>query len=86
MATSMSVYEKADRLIGIQQEIKELADEALGLVRGTDEFEAAKAYWYAQITMALNNNHGYLGSGSCTMNDSAEALTEELDADEEDES
>jgi hypothetical protein len=75
------------RLVNIQNEMLELLDEASRLVRnnGGQEWERAKAYWVAQISMALSNNHNYVGGSMCTMEDTIENLApvEEEDSDEE---
>lgn len=56
------------------QEIKELTDAAMQLVRGTPEEGRAKAYWYPHIVMALGDDHGYMGKNMATMSQSAESL------------
>jgi len=69
--------ESADRLEEIIKEIKELLGEAAELVQDTETECRAEAYWMAQIEVALDNDHGYLASGSVTMQDSADELREE---------
>ena len=67
-------YEAANRLYEIKEEIKALVHEAYELVEGTPEEGRAKAYWYAQIVMALDNEHGYMGRSMSTMMQAAQAL------------
>tara|TARA_B100000902_G_scaffold56301_1_gene63104 strand:+ start:315 stop:584 length:270 start_codon:yes stop_codon:yes gene_type:complete len=63
----------------IKEQIKELLKEAIDIV--PDHASArAKCYWYANISMALDNDHGYLGSSMCSMQDTVE----EFDDEEED--
>ena len=58
----------------IALEIKELADSAMRLVRGTPEEGRARSYWYPHIVMAVSDDHGYMGKNMATMSGSAEAL------------
>lgn len=67
-------YEIGQQLMDIAQEIKELADNAMRLVRGTPEEGRARSYWYPHIVMALGDDHGYMGKNMATMSQSAEAL------------
>lgn len=69
--------DRVGRLGEIYEEMMELVHEAEALVRGTSEERAASGYWLAQLKMALDNNHGYLGSGSHTLQDTIEALEAE---------
>jgi hypothetical protein len=78
----------ANRFAEIKDEIKELLREAIGIVRDNRDSvseDRAKAYWYAHITMALDDDHGYLGSGSYTMQDTAEELEKFADGGPHDE-
>lgn len=78
----------ANRFAEIKDEIKALLREAIGIVRDNRDSvseERAKAYWYAQIAMALDDDHGYLGSGSYTMLDTAEELEKFADGSPRDE-
>jgi len=80
-------HEAANELLDIVREMKQLADRALRLVRGTSEEGRAKAYWYPHIVMALDHDHGYMGQQT-TISDAAEALMQEggeEDYDDEDE-
>lgn len=84
------------RLNQIKTEIRDLLDEAGRLVRHEAEspitWERAKGYWYAQIAMALDTEHDYLGNSMVTMQDTINELgpparmcpecEEESDADE----
>lgn len=73
-STGENTYEIGQQLMDIAQEIKELADNAMRLVRGTPEEGRAKSYWYPHIVMALGEDHGYMGKNMFTMQNSAEAL------------
>ena len=66
------LYERMTSLVG------ELSDAASQLPDGTDD--RAKAYWVAQLQMALNDDHSYLGSGSHTLWDTLEELREKVGA------
>jgi hypothetical protein len=83
----MSRFEAGDRILNIKDEIIELLQEAMDLVRehGTDtERSRARSYWYGHIRTSLDNDHGYLAS-NITMADTAEELMEEEDEGEEEE-
>ena len=80
----MSRTEAAERIMEITEEIRDLVQEAMDLIRenGSDlTRERARSYWYAHIRMSLDEDHGYLARGNCTMEDSARVLM----AEEEDE-
>jgi len=80
----MSRFQAGERILEIKEEIIDLVQEAMDLMRyeGTDtERERARGYWYGHIRTALDEDHGYMGRSMCTMEDSAR----ELMADEEDE-
>ena len=75
----MSRFEAGERILNIKDEIIELLQEAMDLVRehGTDtERSRARSYWYGHIRTSLDNDHGYLAS-NITMADTAEELMEE---------
>ena len=60
--------EDVERLLEIKDEIGDLVEEAFRLVPSADR-PRAKSYWYAQIIMALDDDHEFLGSGSHTLQD-----------------
>jgi hypothetical protein len=70
-----------DRLSEIKDEIKYLVEEARVLVHSTSEDARSKAYWYAHITMALDDDHEFLGSGSHTMQDTIDNLDPKMTKD-----
>ena len=74
----------ADELGEIYEEMKELIDQADKICRGAFShdvrYQRAKGYWIAQIRMALDNDHSYMGAGGSTMEDTIK----ELDPEEED--
>ena len=73
----------AERILAISEEIVDLLEEAMGLVRhvGTPtELARARSYWLANIRISLNEDHGFMGRGGCTMEDTArELMAEEPD-------
>jgi hypothetical protein len=74
--------EDVDRLLQIKDEIKELAHEIKELAQEAygltpqDSKRIAKAYWYAQLIMALDDDHEFLGSGSHTLQDTIDDAEE----------
>ena len=68
------------------EQIRELADRNLDIIRKIDrhEYERAKAYWYAQIVMALNDDHDYLGKSMSTMQDAAQVIENKTYGEDED--
>lgn len=84
----MSRFEAGERILEITEEIRELLQEAMDMVRseGTDfDRDRARSYWFGQIQIALGGEHGYLGSSMCSMTDTAEELMEGGESDDEDE-
>jgi len=84
----MSKTEAAERIIEITEEIRELVQEAMDLIRenGSDlTRERARSYWYPHILMNLNDDHEWLGSSMCTMEGSARELEEDDEEFEEEE-
>lgn len=82
----MSRFEAGERILEITEEIRELLQEAMDLVRseGTDfDRERARSYWYGHIQIALGGDHGYMGRSMCSMTDTAEELMEEEEPEEE---
>lgn len=79
-------FEAGERILDITEEIIDLLDEAMTLVRkvGTpEEIARARSYWLGHIRMSLNEDHGYVGRGTCTMEDTArELMAEEPDEEE----
>ena len=82
----MSRFQAGERILDIKEEIIDLLDEAMSLVRGVGtptEIARARSYWLGHIRMSLNDDHGYMGSGTCTMVDTArELMVEEEEAEE----
>jgi hypothetical protein len=85
----MSRFQAGERILEIKEEIIDLVQEAMDLMRyeGTDtERERARSYWYAHIRTALDEDSGYMGRSMCTMEDSArELMADEEDEEDEDE-
>lgn len=73
----------AERLAEIKEEMEMLLTEAQDLLRELDNEEIAnraESYWYAHITMALSDEHMYLGKHDGTLQgtiDEINALDEE---------
>lgn len=73
--------EIADELREMQQEILGRIDEALDLLREAGLYgavEQARAYWAAQVTIALTNDHGYLGGAGVSMDDAISGVDEAI--------
>ncbi len=77
-AAAKRVEDKAYRLEEIQGEMDDLLEEAFGLLRGTQEQEAARGYWYAHIKGALDKDEsGFLGGSMIDMAQTIEGLESE---------
>lgn len=61
--------ERADDLAEIKEQIADLIQTARELVRGADNLtrRRAESGWIAQIQMALDHEHEWLGRASVTM-------------------
>ena len=73
-------HDAGERILAISEEIVDLLEEAMGLVRhvGTPtEIARARSYWLGHIRMSLNDDHGFMGRGTCTMEDTARELMAE---------
>ena len=84
----MSRFEAGERILEITEEIRDLLQEAMDLVRseGTDfDRERARSYWYGHILIALGGDHGYMGRSMCSMTDTAEELVADEEPEEEEE-
>ena len=84
----MTRFEAGERILEITEEIRELLQEAMDLVRseGTDfDRERARSYWYGHILIALGGDHGYMGRSMCSMTDTAEELMADEEPEEEEE-
>ncbi len=82
----MTRFEAGERILEISEEIRELLQEAMDLVRseGTDfDRERARSYWYGHIQIALGGEHGYMGRSMCSMTDTAEELMADEEPEEE---
>ena len=60
--------EDKERFDEIRYEIQNLIEEALSLLPENLQSQA-ESYWYAQMCMALYNDHQFLGSSGCSMED-----------------
>ena len=73
-------FKAGERILEISEEIIDLLEEAMSLVRGVGtptEIARARSYWLGHIRMSLNEDHGYVGRGTCTMEDTARELMAE---------
>ena len=78
----MSRFEAGERILEITEEIRELLQEAMDLVRseGTDlDRERARSYWYGHIQIALGGEHGYMSRSAGSMISTANDLMEAED-------
>ena len=86
MSLEAERFEAGERILDISEEIIDLLEEAMSLVRhvGTpDEIARARSYWLGHIRVSLNEDHGFMGRGGCTMEDTArELMAEEPDEEE----
>ena len=76
----MNRFEAGERILEISEEIRDLLQEAMGLIsdNGTDfDYHRARSYWYGHILIALGGDHGYMGRSMCSMADTAEELMAE---------
>lgn len=73
MAITREDYE---RLEEIRLSMLEMFGEAKQIVRGASSstYERAKAYWLAQVEMALTNDHSFLGSAGVSMEDTIKEI------------
>jgi hypothetical protein len=76
---------KAERLNEIKDEIKSLVNEARDIIRGTHIESLANSYWIPHILMELDEDHEWLGGSMCTMQETIDALADDIDEEEEDE-
>jgi hypothetical protein len=56
------------RFTEIKEQIKELIEEAISLVPSVERHRA-ESYWFAEISIALDEDHDYLGGSMCSMQD-----------------
>ena len=77
----MSDKYRFEEIIG---EIKELLEEALDLVPEGMARSRAESYWYGNMIVNVNEDHGYMGGSMCSMQDTLEEF-EEIDEEEEEE-
>ena len=86
MSLEADRFDAGERILAISEEIIDLLEEAMGLVRhvGTpEEISRARSYWLGNIRVSLNEDHGYMAYGGCTMEDTArELMAEEPDEEE----
>ena len=68
----------------IKEQIKELLEEAISLVP-SGERARAESYWFAGISIALDEDHDYLGGSMCSMQDTINEWNDGDDDEEEEE-
>ena len=84
----MSRFEAGERILEISQEMQDLLQEAMGLLKehGTEiDHLRARSYWYAHIMIALGGDHGYMARSPGSMIGTAEDLMAGEGDEEEDE-
>ena len=57
------------------REIRERADQVLRSINGVTE-RRARSYWFAQLTMLIDNDHEYLGNAGHSLQETIEELNE----------
>ena len=77
----MSDKYRFEEIIG---EIKELLEEAIDLVPEGLSRARAKSYWYANMIINVTEDHEYMGSSMCSMQDTLEEFDDDEKEDEED--
>lgn len=70
----MSDKHRFEEIIG---EIKVLLDEALELVPEGISKSRAKSYWYAHMVVNIDEDHEYMSSSMCSMQDTLEEFDEQ---------
>lgn len=79
--------EDIERLEEIKEQIKELVEEAEGIVQGAggNIYNRAKSYWIPELLVALDKCHDYCASCMCTMENTISEMRKEQhdDSDEE---
>lgn len=83
----MVTQEMADRLQEIHQQMMELLEESITIVRQSGKkslYDRAKAYWHPHIAMALSDDHSYIGKDGATMEEAVNALQDMVLPEEED--
>ena len=68
--------ERFEEIIG---EIKELLEEAIDLVPEGMAHSRAESYWYGNMIVNVNDDHGYMGRSMCSMQDTLEEFDEEVE-------
>ena len=76
--------EDKNRFEEIIGEIKELLEEAIDLVPEGFSRARAKSYWYANMIINVTEDHEYMGSSMCSMQDTLEEFDEEEDEEDYD--
>jgi len=86
MSLEADRHAAGERILEITEEIIDLLEEAMSLVRGVgtpEEIARARSYWLGNIRVSLNEDHGYMAYGGCTMEDTARELMAEEPVEEE---
>lgn len=83
------IQHKVNELEDIKDNIKGLAHDAMRAIEqldnayGRPSAARAKAYWFAHIVCALDNDHMFLGGSMTTMQDSIDEIKREIGEDNE---
>ncbi|MEF9388571.1 hypothetical protein V4890_23555 [Ralstonia solanacearum species complex bacterium KE056] len=77
MSKTLTRNDVVEELTEIQQQMLELIENARGLLKAGgfgSALDRAEDYWIAHMTMALSDDHGYLGRSGCTLQDTIEEI------------
>ncbi|MGH1515543.1 hypothetical protein [Ralstonia solanacearum] len=86
MSKTVTRTDVVEELNDIQQQMLDLIENARGLLKAGgfgSALDRAEDYWIAHITMAISDDHGYLGRSGCTLQDTIEEIESGEDEDEE---
>lgn len=75
MNKDIPTLQDVQRLEDIAFELRELLDEAVGILP-YDMEQRARRYWYAHARMAIDDDHAYLGTHGNTLADAIDAVRE----------
>jgi len=78
--------EDIERLEAIKEQIKELVEEAEGIVQGAggNIYNRAKSYWIPELLVALDKEHGYCAGCMCTMENTISEMRKEQHEEDDD--
>ncbi|OIT09644.1 hypothetical protein BL241_21310 [Ralstonia solanacearum] len=77
MSDTLTRNDVVEELTEIQHQMLELIENARGLLKAggfSSALDRAEDYWIAHLTMAISDDHGYLGRSGCTLLDTIEEI------------